>query len=47
VSTSTFYSSASGPVAPRPAYSTLSLDKITATGFEPRDWRDALRDHLA
>ena len=47
VSTSTFYASASGLVAPRPAYSTLSLDKITATGFEPRDWRDALRHHLA
>jgi dTDP-4-dehydrorhamnose 3,5-epimerase len=36
----------SGPVAPRPSYSTHSLDKITATGFEPRDWREALEGYL-
>ncbi|HET8560225.1 MAG TPA: bifunctional dTDP-4-dehydrorhamnose 3,5-epimerase family protein/NAD(P)-dependent oxidoreductase [Marmoricola sp.] len=47
VSTESYYASSAGPVAPRPAYSTLALDKITATGFEPRDWRDALREHLA
>ena len=38
---------ASGPVAPRPQHSTLVLDKITATGFEPRDWRELLREYLA
>jgi dTDP-4-dehydrorhamnose 3,5-epimerase len=47
VSTQSWSASASGPVAPRPSYSTLSLDKITATGFEPRDWREALEAHLA
>ena len=47
VSTSTYYASADGPVAPRPSYSTLSLDKIAATGFSPRDWREALEAYLA
>lgn len=46
VSTAAWSASATGPVAPRPRHSTLSLEKITATGFEPRDWRDALTDHL-
>ncbi|WP_309649451.1 bifunctional dTDP-4-dehydrorhamnose 3,5-epimerase family protein/NAD(P)-dependent oxidoreductase [Nocardioides sp.] len=31
--------------APRPMSSTMSLAKITAIGFEPRDQRDALRDY--
>ena len=34
-------------VAPRPHFSTLSLDKIEATGFTPRDARDALAAYLA
>jgi dTDP-4-dehydrorhamnose reductase len=34
------------PVSPRPLQSTLSLDKIKATGFTPRDWETALRDYL-
>jgi len=34
-------------VAPRPLNSVLDLSKITATGFEPRDWRAALSDYLA
>lgn len=29
-------------IAPRPLQSLLSLDKIKATGFTPRDWRKAL-----
>jgi dTDP-4-dehydrorhamnose reductase len=33
-------------VAPRPLLSTLSLDKLEATGFHPEDWRTALRDYL-
>jgi dTDP-4-dehydrorhamnose 3,5-epimerase len=33
--------------APRPRNSVLDLSKIEATGFKPRDWRVALRDHLA
>ena len=32
--------------APRPLNSVLDLSKIQATGFRPRDWRTALREHL-
>jgi len=32
--------------AQRPLQSTLSLDKIEATGFTPQDWRKALADYL-
>lgn len=34
-------------VAPRPLFSTLSLGKIEATGFTPRDARDALSAYLS
>ena len=34
-------------IAPRPLQSTLSLDKIKATGFSPSDWRHALKDYLS
>ncbi len=34
-------------IAPRPRHSTLNLDRITATGFAPRDGTEALRDYLA
>ncbi|MGK0722269.1 sugar nucleotide-binding protein [Leucobacter sp. W1478] len=34
-------------VAPRPLFSTLSLEKIKATGFTPRDARDALAAYLS
>lgn len=33
-------------IAPRPLQSTLNLDKIKATGFAPREWRQALHDYL-
>ena len=33
--------------APRPLNSVLDLAKIEATGFRPRDWREALTDYLA
>jgi dTDP-4-dehydrorhamnose 3,5-epimerase len=33
-------------IAPRPLESTLSLDKIKAAGFAPRDWKKALREYL-
>ncbi|TQN37917.1 dTDP-4-dehydrorhamnose 3,5-epimerase [Blastococcus colisei] len=33
--------------AARPLNSVLDLAKITATGFQPRDWREALREYLA
>ncbi len=34
-------------IAPRPRHSTLSLARITSTGFAPRDGTEALRDYLA
>lgn len=36
------YQAEFGPEAPRPAESTLTLDKIEATGFTPTNWRVAL-----
>jgi dTDP-4-dehydrorhamnose 3,5-epimerase/reductase len=33
-------------VAKRPLNSTFDLTKITALGFEPRDWREALTDYI-
>lgn len=41
VTTSDYYAGKEG-IAPRPLQSTLALDKIRATGFTPRDWREAL-----
>ena len=45
VTTQEYYTGKSG-VAPRPLQSTLSLDKIKATGFMPRDWYDTLTEYL-
>lgn len=45
VSTAEYYAGKEG-IAPRPLQSTLSLDKIKATGFTPRDWRKALKEYL-
>ena len=47
VTTAAYHAGARGPVAPRPLGSTLVLDKLEATGFAPRDWREALGDYLA
>lgn len=44
VSTEKYYDGKDG-IAPRPLQSTLSLDKIKATGFTPRDWREALDEY--
>ena len=33
-------------IAPRPLNSDLSLDKLHATGFVSRDWREALREYV-
>jgi dTDP-4-dehydrorhamnose reductase/dTDP-4-dehydrorhamnose 3,5-epimerase len=41
VTTAEYYQGKEG-IAPRPLHSTLNLDKLKATGFTPRDWRDAL-----
>lgn len=45
VTTAQYYEDKTG-IAPRPLQSTLSLDKIKATGFVPRDWREALYEYL-
>ncbi len=45
--TSAQYAELVGPEAPRPRESTLSLDKIKATGFSPSNWRAALAIYLA
>ncbi|MCA9327642.1 bifunctional dTDP-4-dehydrorhamnose 3,5-epimerase family protein/NAD(P)-dependent oxidoreductase [Candidatus Saccharibacteria bacterium] len=45
VTTEQYYEGKEG-VAPRPLQSTLSLDKIKAAGFAPRDWRQALDEYL-
>ena len=41
------YAAKAGPQAPRPADSTLSTDKIAATGFTPGNWRAGLALWLA
>lgn len=33
-------------IAPRPLQSTLNLDKIQSTGFEPTNWRDNLKSYI-
>ena len=45
VSTQDYYEGKDG-IAPRPLQSTLDLAKIKATGFTPREWRQALREYL-
>ena len=47
VTTAEYFSTDVGPVAPRPRNSVLSLSRIEATGFVPRDQRDGLSEHLA
>ncbi len=46
VSTADYFASATAPVAPRPANSVLSLDKITAAGFTPSDMAGSLDAYL-
>ena len=46
VTTEEYYASAEGPIAPRPRYSTLSLERIEAAGFTPRDWEDELAEYM-
>ncbi len=47
ITTAAYNAAATGVVAPRPPGSTLALNKLEATGFVPRDWREALGDYLA
>lgn len=46
VSTGEYYVNAAGPIAPRPAYSTLDLTKIENTGYQPADWRESLKVYI-
>lgn len=45
VTTEQYYEGKEG-IAPRPLRSTLDLSKIKATGFEPRDWRENLKEYV-
>jgi dTDP-4-dehydrorhamnose 3,5-epimerase len=47
VSTDEYFSTAAGPVAPRPRYSVLDLSKITGTGFSPVDASAGLAAYLS
>ncbi|NCQ54244.1 dTDP-4-dehydrorhamnose reductase [Candidatus Saccharibacteria bacterium CG11_big_fil_rev_8_21_14_0_20_41_19] len=45
VSTEEYYRGKEG-IAPRPLQSTLNLDKIKSTGFQPADWQQSLAEYL-
>jgi dTDP-4-dehydrorhamnose reductase/dTDP-4-dehydrorhamnose 3,5-epimerase len=45
VTTEVYYEGKEG-IAPRPLQSSLDLAKIKATGFTPREWKQALREYL-
>src|SRR5690606_23921442 len=47
VGTDDYYSTASGPVSPRPRSSLLDVSKIISTGFTPSDSETALDTYLA
>ncbi|MDF2508203.1 MAG: dTDP-4-dehydrorhamnose reductase [Microbacterium sp.] len=47
VTTTEYFAGQAGPVAPRPLNSVLDLSRIQATGWTPRDARDALEAYLA
>lgn len=46
VTTEEYYKDKEG-IAPRPLQSTLNLNKINATGFVPRNWKEALQNYLS
>lgn len=46
IPTEQYYEGKEG-IAPRPLQSMLSLGKIKATGFSPRNWHEALENYLA
>lgn len=47
VTTAEYFAGTDKAVAPRPANSILDLAKITATGFEPRRWEQALAAYVS
>ena len=46
VSTEEYYANATGPIAPRPCYSTLDLSKLETTGFSVPDWEESLQTYI-
>lgn len=46
VTTAEYYANATGPVAPRPRYSTLDLTKIESTGYQLVDWENSFKSYL-
>ena len=46
VSTADYYSTAAGPVAPRPVHSALDLSRLEAAGFHMPDWEEELGEYL-
>lgn len=44
VTTAEYYADKEG-IAPRPLKSTMSLDKLVATGFQPTDWHEELETY--
>ena len=46
VTTAEYYAGATGPIAPRPAYSVLSTAKLEGTGLTPAPWRESLAGYL-
>lgn len=46
VSTSDYYADSEGLIAPRPANSILSLEKIRKSGYEPKNWEDSLHNYV-
>ena len=46
VSTSDYYASTEGPIAPRPVHSALDLSKLETAGFHMPDWEDSLSAYL-
>ena len=46
VTTAEYYANAAGPVAPRPAHSTLNLTKLETTGFTTPNWHESLEHYL-
>ena len=46
VSTTEYYASAKGPIAPRPVHSALSLAKLEAAGFHMPDWEEELVEYM-
>jgi len=45
VTTEEYYQGKTG-ISPRPLQSTLNLDKIKATGFQPTDWQQSLAEYI-